>query len=112
MSMYSHFVNQESQLNDEQLSAAQRFDELLTAADIQSSLNPGRIRAMAITVSKAYRRALSTTTAFAGTEAWKAFIVATDCLAESLPSQSSSACELRRIVSENSDLLSTPNNKS
>ena len=39
--MYSHFVNQESQLNDEQLSAAQRFDELLTAADIQSSASAG-----------------------------------------------------------------------
>jgi hypothetical protein len=107
MSMYSHFVNQSSQLNEEQLSAAQRFDELLTAADIRPSLNPGGISAMAITVSNAYRRALSTTAVFSRTEAWKAFILAADRLAEALPSQSSSARELRRIVNENSDLLST-----
>jgi hypothetical protein len=107
MRMYSHSVNQGSQLNDEQLSAAQRFDDLLTAAEIQSPLDPGRIRAMAIIVSNAYRRALSTTAGFGRTEAWKTFIVATDRLAEALPYQSSPGCELRCIVAENSDLLST-----
>jgi hypothetical protein len=105
MSMYSHCVNQESQLNDEQRSAARRFDELLAAAELPPSRHRERIHAMAITASKAYRRALSTTAAFSRTEAWKALIVATDRLAEMLPSQSASARELRRIVSENSDLL-------
>jgi hypothetical protein len=105
--MYSHFVNQWHQLNEEQLLAAQHFDELLTAANIQPLLNPGRIREMAITVSNAYRRALSTTAVMSETEAWKAFIVAADRLAEALPSQSSSARELRRIVNENADLLTT-----
>jgi hypothetical protein len=105
MSMYSHFVNQWSLLNEEQLLASQHFDELLNAADIQPSLNPARIREMAITASNAYRRALSTTAVINGTEAWKDFIMAADRLAEALPSQSSSARELRRIVNENADLL-------
>jgi hypothetical protein len=62
---------------------------------------------MAIIVSNAYRRALSTIAAASGTEAWKTFIVATHRLAEVLPSQSSSGRELRRIVNENCDLLAT-----
>jgi hypothetical protein len=105
MSMYSPFVNQWTKLAGEQLLAAQRFDELLTAADIQSSLGIGPIRAMATTVSNACRHALWTTNPLTGTEAWTAFIVAADRLAQVLPSQSFSARELRRIVSENSDLL-------
>jgi hypothetical protein len=109
--MYSHLVNQSSRLNDEQLSAARRFDELLTAADIQPTLNAGRIRTMAIIVSHAYRRALSDTRPSSRTDAWKTFIMAADRLAEVLPSQSFSGRELRRIVSENSDLLLEPTDK-